>query len=287
MIDRVRFIPCVLAILLSTATAAWAQQRPLVTEDPEVIGAGRILLEGGIGLERDVSYPLSGLEGDRLALPTFGISVGFSSIAELQIDWGMYQRLDITARDENAPLAGLLTVDGDQTSDVGDLVLGTKIRLFGETATGRPAVGLRFATKLPNAGNDTGLGTDMTDFFASLLVAKTVESVRVVGNAGVALIGDAAALEPAQHDLLTMGLSVARAVTNAAEFVGEVNGRFNLASGEPRIGGENRAVMRFGARYTTGTVRVDAGVLFGLTPRDPDFGFTAGATWVFDAFQVP
>jgi hypothetical protein len=287
VIDRVRFLSCVLAILLSTAPAAWAQQRPLVTEDPEVIGPGRILLEGGIDIERDVAYPLSGLEGNRLALPTFGISVGLSSIAELQIDWGLYQRLDITARDDNAPLAGLLTVDGTETSDVDDIVLGTKIRLFGETPAGRPAMGLRFATKLPNASNENGLGTDMTDFFASLLVAKTIESVRVVGNAGVAIIGDTAALDPAQHDLLTFGLSVARAVTNAAEFVGEVNGRLNLASGEPRPGGENRAVMRFGARYTSGTVRVDAGVLFGMTPRDPDFGFTVGATWVFDAFQVP
>jgi hypothetical protein len=198
VIDRVRFLSCVLAILLSTAPAAWAQQRPLVTEDPEVIGPGRILLEGGIDIERDVAYPLSGLEGNRLALPTFGISVGLSSIAELQIDWGLYQRLDITARDDNAPLAGLLTVDGTETSDVDDIVLGTKIRLFGETPAGRPAMGLRFATKLPNASNENGLGTDMTDFFASLLVAKTIESVRVVGNAGVAIIGDTAALDPAR-----------------------------------------------------------------------------------------
>ena len=30
----------------------------------------------------------------------------------------------------------------------------------------------------------------MTDFFASLLIAKTVESIRVVGNAGLAILGD-------------------------------------------------------------------------------------------------
>ena len=32
-----------LAVVL-WATPVWAQQRPLVTEDPEVIGAGRLLL---------------------------------------------------------------------------------------------------------------------------------------------------------------------------------------------------------------------------------------------------
>lgn len=289
MTHRFAFVSCLIGSLLSVPAPLAAQQRPLVTEDPEVIGPGRLLLEGGVDVERDVHYPLSGLQGDRLSVPTFGVSVGLSSIAEFQVDWGLRQRLSITERDPDAPLAHLLTVAGtdDTTSDVEDVVLATKIRLFGETPTGRPAVGLRFATKLPNASNEAGLGTDMTDFFASLLVAKTIQSIRVVGNGGVAIIGDAAAAEPGQHDLLTFGLSVARAVTTAAELVGEVNGRLNLGTDDPEPGGENRAVVRLGARYTRGTVRVDAGVLFGMTPRDPGFGFTAGATWVFNAFQVP
>ena len=36
------------ALLVLLAQPVAAQQRPLVTEDPETIGAGRILLEGGI-----------------------------------------------------------------------------------------------------------------------------------------------------------------------------------------------------------------------------------------------
>jgi hypothetical protein len=270
-----------------TAARAEAQQRPLVTEDPEVIGAGRMLLEGGADFERDVLSTVSGLRGDRISVPTFGVSVGLSSIAEVQLDWGVHQRLNITERRADAPLAHLVTATGDTTSDVEDLVMATKIRLFGETATGRPAMGLRFATKLPNASNEAGLGTDMTDFFASLLVAKTIQSIRVVGNGGVAILGDPVSDEPGQHDLLTFGLSVARALTTAAELVGEVNGRLNLGSDDPAPGGENRAVLRLGGRYTRSTVRVDAGVLFGMTPRDPQFGFTVGATWVFNAFQVP
>ena len=84
----------------------------------------------------------------------------------------------------------------------------------------------------------------MTDFFASLLVAKTIQSIRVVGNAGVAILGDPTAAVPEQNDLLTFGLSVARALTTAAELVGEVNGRLNLANGDPDPGAENRAAMR-------------------------------------------
>ena len=37
-----------LLALLAMSSAALAQQRPLITEDPEPIGAGRVLLEGGI-----------------------------------------------------------------------------------------------------------------------------------------------------------------------------------------------------------------------------------------------
>ncbi len=265
--------------------AAFAQQRPLVTEDPETIGAGRVLIEAGLSVERDVFYPVSGLAGNRLAVPTLGISVGLSSIAEMQMDVGLYQRLSITEQ-RPAPLSRLLDVSGDQTSDVEDVVLATKIRLVPEAAR-RPALGLRFATQLPNASNESGLGHDMTDFFASLLVAKTVQSIRVVGNAGVGVLGDPTSAVPEQNDLLTFGLSVARAMTTAAEIVAEVNGRLNLANGDPDEGAETRAVMRLGGRYTRGAVRVDAGVILGMTSRDPDIGATAGFTWVLNAFRVP
>jgi hypothetical protein len=263
---------------------AFAQQRPLVTEDPETIGAGRLLIEAGIDVERDAFYPVSGLSGNRIAIPTFGMSIGLSSIAEIQIDGGLYQRLAVTDA-QPAPLSALLDFDGDETTDVEDFVLATKIRLFTE-APSRPALGLRFATKLPTASNESGLGHDMTDFFASLLVAKTVQSIRVVGNAGIAILGDPTASVPEQNDLMTFGFSVARALTTSAEVVGEINGRINAAD-DPDPGAESRAAVRLGGRYTRGAVRVDAGVTLGVTSRDPRIGATAGFTWVLNAFRVP
>ncbi|HEV3486769.1 MAG TPA: hypothetical protein VG106_15255, partial [Vicinamibacterales bacterium] len=86
---------------------AFAQQRPLITEDPETIGAGNVLLEGGIDVLRDVEYPASGLSGNLLRFPTVGVSFGFSSIAELQVDGGFYNRLSITSQ-VPAPLSGML-----------------------------------------------------------------------------------------------------------------------------------------------------------------------------------
>lgn len=271
--------------LLVCAAPAIAQQRPLVTEDPETIGSGLILLEGGIDVQRGLFYPVSGLEGNLLRVPTLGVSFGLSSIAELQVDGGFYQRLIVTRR-EPAPLSGVLDFTGDRTTDVEDIVVGTKIRLVPEGA-GRPAVGLRLATRLPNAGNESGLGLDTTDFFVGALVGKTVQSVRVVGNVGLGILGDPIRGDQ-QGDVVTYGLSIARAVRQGVEVVGEVNGRYAPTDPEDTPPGtDSRAAMRIGGRFTRGTVRLDAGIVLGMTSRDPSFGFTAGVTWVFRAFAVP
>ena len=108
---------------------------------------------------------------------------------------------------------------------------------------------MRFATKLPNASNESGLGLDTTDFYASLLVGKTVRSVRIVGNGGVGILGDPTRGDR-QNDVVTYGVSFARALTNAAEIVGEVNGRLDTRAGDPPPGTESRGLVRIGARYT-------------------------------------
>jgi hypothetical protein len=263
---------------------AEAQQRPLVTEDPETIGSGLVLLEGGFDQQREVNYPVSGLTGNLLRLPTLGVSFGLSSIAELQIDGGLYNRLTVTARQE-APLSSQLDFTGDSTSAVEDLVVATKIRLLSETP-GRPAFGVRFATRLPNASNESGLGLDTTDFFVSGLFGKTVQSIRFVGNVGLGILADPVRGDR-QNDVLTYGMSVARAVRQGLEIVGEVNGRLDTRDGDPPAGLESRGAMRLGGRFTRSTVRVDAGLIVGITSRDPSIGFTAGLTWVFKGFTIP
>ena len=281
-----RYVACtaVLLVCLATPRLSSAQQRPLVTEDPETIGAGLILLEGGFDKQFQVSYPASGLKGDLLRLPTLGVSFGISSIAELQIDGGLYNRLNVMSR-EPAPLSHLLNFTGTSTHDVEDITIATKIRLLSETP-GRPAFGVRFATRLPNASNESGLGLDTTDFSASVLLGKTVQSIRFVGNIGLGILPDPVDGNR-QNDVVTYGASVARAVQQGLEVVGEINGRLDTRAGAPPVGTESRGAFRFGGRFTRGTVRIDAGVIVGLTSLDPSIGFTAGATWVFKGFTIP
>jgi hypothetical protein len=284
---RLRFVfVFVLSLTLVFWTnAALAQQRPLVTEDPEPIGAGRILIEGGVDGARDQRYPTSGLRGNLWRIATIGLSFGLSSIAEFQIDGGLHDHLSITSRDPAAPLASLVTATGTSTGSIEDAIVGTKIRLLSETS-GRPAIALRFATKLPNASNESGLGTDTMDFYGSVLVAKTVQSVRMVVNLGGAILSDPTNGNR-QNDVFTYGASFARALTQQAEIVGEVNGRISTRSDGPFPGTESRGILKFGGRFTQGPVRLDGGVFFGLTTIDPSIGFSAGFTYVFNAFTLP
>ncbi|MDP3716808.1 MAG: hypothetical protein Q8T13_03475 [Acidobacteriota bacterium] len=278
------FTTTLLVLGMAAASPALAQQRPLQTEDPETIGSGRALIETGIDYQRDILFPVSGLRGNHVTMPAFGLSLGVSSIAEIQFDWGIYQKLNITERSSGAPLAYLLQIDGDSTNDFGDIRIGAKVRLLSETAR-RPAMGSWFSTRLPNAGNESGLGKDVQDFASALTIGKTIQSVRVVANIGLLMIGRPTEAV-AQDDLLIYSLSVARAISQNTELVGEFVGRANFAD-IVTPGAEDRGLLRFGARYTKSAVRLDGGLNLGLTSYDPAVGFTAGLTWVFNAFRVP
>ena len=273
---------CLLVAVL--VVPAEAQQRPLVTEDPESVGSGLVLIEGGFDYLRDQTYPVSGLRGQLVRLPTLGVSIGVSSIAEVQIDGLSYQRLSVTAR-RAAPLSSLVMFDGDMTSDMDDIVIGAKVRVLAETAR-RPAVALRFATKLPNAGNESGLGRDAMDFSNTMLVGKTIRSVRLVGNVGLGILSDPTRGDR-QNDVIMYGVSVARALTSETEVVAELNGRVNTRRGDPPPGTDTSGYFRTGVRYTRGSVRLDGAIVTGLTPRDGTVGVTAGFTWVFSGMEVP
>jgi hypothetical protein len=275
----------ILLLLLGVADAALAQQRPLVTEDPETIGENRVLIEAGIDYSRDVEYPVSGLGGHLRRFPLIGVSFGIGSIGEVQIDGGLYNYLSITRRNPAAPLAHMLQVTGDSTSSIEDLTIGTKVRIVSEGVS-RPSLALRSATRLPNAGNEKGLGLDTMDFYSSVLMAKTVQSVRIVGNVGLGILGDPTRGDR-QNDVLLYGLSFARAITTGAELVGEINGRKDTREGTPPPGTESRGIARFGARYTIGGWRGDAAMLFGITSEDPSIGIAAGFTYVFTMPALP
>lgn len=273
-------VACALALSLP-AGRAFAQQRPLVTEDPESIGTGRMLFSSGFEWGSGETFPAAGLKGDSWKLPV-DLRFGLSSIAELEIGTGL-QGLEIDERFD-APFSDIVTAS-DSTSAVLDVVIATKVRFVSE-AGDRPALGIRFATRLPNASNETGLGLDTTDFLATFLVGKTIGAVRVAGNAGMGILGDPTRGD-SQNDVFLYGVSLSAALSKQMAIVGELAGRANTAGGTPPPGTESRGQGRLGLRYSRGAATYDGAVIFGLTDLDPSIGFVVGVSFAFDAFGVP
>ena len=68
-----------LVLFLVAASSAFAQQRPLVTEDPETIGAGLVLLEGGVKIYERA--------GALLHSKTALIDGVWSTVGSTNLDW--------------------------------------------------------------------------------------------------------------------------------------------------------------------------------------------------------
>jgi hypothetical protein len=276
---------CVLLFtVVLTARPAFGQQRPLETQDAQGIGSGNVRIDTGFAYARDQFFPLSGLTGNLSQIAVTDLTVGLSPIADFQISGGPYNRLDITGR-QPAPLAALVTATGETTHAVEDLKVATNIRFVPESS-GRPAVGVRFDVRLPNAKHRSGLGQDTTDFGLSLLTAKRFRSVRVVGNLGMTIMSEP--LDAAkQNDVLTYGLSATGRLSERAELIAEVNGRWSTRNHVAPVGTESRSMLRLGARRRVRSVWIDAAMMAGLTAIDPSLGVTAGVTYTFRAFSLP
>ena len=65
--------------------------------------------------------------------------------------------------------------------------LAPQLLMHAESSS-HPAIGIPFATQLPNASNEKGIYLDTTDVSGTLLLAKTIQSIRVVGNLGAGIL---------------------------------------------------------------------------------------------------
>ena len=181
-----------------------AQQRPLVTEDPETVGAGNILIEGGFDAQRDVVYPASGLTGDLLR------AADARRQLRLQLDpRAADRRRVLQPAEHHVDRAGAAFGQARAHRRQHDRLRGHRRRhqdpASCRKAPGRPSFGIRLATKLPIAGNESGLGLDTMDFSLVGLFGKTVQSVRVVGNFGLGILSDPIEGDR-QNDVITLRL---------------------------------------------------------------------------------
>jgi hypothetical protein len=271
---KLRWILLAICLLVPTA---YAQQRPLRTDDAEILKTGRVRADFGIEFLQRQRYSLSGLQGDLTRLGVASIHVGVGEYAEFEIS-GVAQ--DVLAVSDRTEPVIPSTFSGNTTRDFGDLILGAKLKLAGEQGC-RPAMAFKFAVELPNAKHDSGLGTDQTEFYSSLLFKKHLGRSQIIADLGFAILGSPI-LQGRQTDPLTYGIAAVVPVHRSVNLVGEINGR----QGPPhRVGNENKSQARAGIQFWTRGIRWDLAGVAGLTHFDPKSGIVVGVTYEFQAFQ--
>jgi hypothetical protein len=263
-----------LAGVAAASGPAAAQPWPFRTEDPRLVAPGAVVARAAFELGADREYPASGLSGTVFRAPV-AIRLGFGR-AELEIDGG-YELLSIDDRSP-APLDSMLDLSGDRTHDVIDPLVGLKIRIAEETPV-FPAWSFRIATKLPAAGNESGIGVDTTDFWLWLLAGKTIGPARVAANIGAGVLGIPTRGDR-QNDVWGYGLSIVAPIGAGWEAGAEVQGSLDVRGDTP-VGTEERGQARLGARRAAGRLAIDAALILGIEDPDPRLGVVVGVALTF------
>jgi len=287
MLSRTKFFAAAIVIALGLSVAVRAQQRPLITEDVDIIPPGSLRIEAGIDFVQNAKFPVSGLTGDLTRAGVIGITIGLSPNVEVQIEGVAQNFLSINSRGTSAiPLN--LAAGANSTSDFGDFILSTKIKLRNETAH-LPSLGFRFGVQLPNSGQAQGIGLNQTNAFGQVIFGnKFAHNARVntFGNLGIAILTAPTALFT-QNDVLTYGLAGIVRLNKQFSLAGEVNGRANTRPGSGPLGTESQGEARLGMQIRANGLRFDFAGIKGLTNLSPRSGITVGVTYDTPSIFTP
>jgi hypothetical protein len=269
--------------VFASASFAQAQQRPLITEDVDVVKPGIIRIETGFEFLQDIKFPLSGLRGDMTKVLDTRLSFGLSPMVEFQIEWTPQSFLSIKGRGPT-PLDLKLGANAADTNDVGDVTLWMKIKLRNETRIA-PSLGFRFGVQLPNSNQARGIGTNTTNFYATINAGKKFAGNRlnVFGNVGLGIL-QAPLANFTQNDVLLYGLASIYRLSDRVNLVGEVNGSHSTRKTAP-LGTEDFSEARVGAQIRALGLRFNAAGVFGLSNRAPKTGISLGITYDWQAFE--
>ena len=277
---RISHARCAFLLVLLCVASASAQQRPLLTEDVDIIPPGTLRIEAGIDFVQNAKFPLSGLTGDLTRVGVIGINIGLSPNVEFQIDGVVQNVLSVNSVSLPSPIPLELTPGLTSTNDTGDFTLSTKIKLRNETRHG-PSLGFRFGVQLPNSNESRGIGLNQINAYGTVLIGKKFGRdgrVNTFGNLGLGIL--TAPLEPfTQNDVLLYGFASIIRLNKHINFAGEINGRASTRTGNAPLGTESLSEARLGMQIKASGLRFDFAGIAGLTDFSPRSGVTFGVTY--------
>ncbi len=277
------------SLVLLVATSAFAQQRPLLTDDVDITPPGAISVAVGVDFYQNAKFPLSGINGDLTRVGDIRLRTGFAANVELQIEGTIQNYVAINSRSMSAiPL----TVSGNSTNDFDDFTVSAKIKLRNETRF-LPSVGLKFGFQMPNTDQARGIGTNQINVFSKVLLQKNFGSVvgrtprfKALGNIGIGIF--TAPIERfTQNDVLLYGVAGIYRLTDRINLLSEVNGRVSTRGGAAPLGTESIGQFRIGTQIRASGLTFDTAAAFGLTRFSPRTGVTFGVTYQTPSIFTP
>jgi len=287
LLKRARKFLVAFAFVLSLSLMARAQQRPLLTEDVDIIPPGTMRIEAGIDFLQGAKFPVSGIKGDLTRVGVIGVNFGMGPNVEFQIEGVAQNFVDINSRGTSAiPLS--LAPGANSTNDTGDFTLWAKFKLRNETRHA-PSVGFRFGVQLPNSNQARGIGLNQTNAYGSVLVGKKFGRdgrFNTFGNLGIAILTAPTQLF-SQNDVLTYGLAGVFRLNKQFSLAGEINGRANTRPGNGPLGTESQGEARLGMQIKASGLRFDFAGIKGLTSFTHNSGVTLGVTYDTPSIFAP
>ncbi|MGI9036551.1 MAG: hypothetical protein ACR2GD_10995 [Pyrinomonadaceae bacterium] len=273
----------ILAAIFCFSNFAFSQQRPLITEDVDIVPEGAARLSAGVDFLQGARFPLSGLKGDLTRVGDVQVSFGLAPNVEFQIDGVIQNFLSISSAQNPSPIPLNLS-SANSTNGVGDFTLSTKIKLRNETRR-FPAIGFKLGVQLPNSDQARGIGVNETNVFGRILLQKkfgnkkgAAARANIFGNIGLGIL-TAPIDRFSQNDVVLYGLAGLFRVNKNVNIASEVNGRANTRAGRVPLGTESNSQFRIGAQIKASGLRFDTAAIFGLTKFSPRTGFIFGVTY--------
>lgn len=264
------------ALTLVAGTMVMAQQRPLITEDIEIVSPGSIRFELGLDFQQDVNFPLSGLNGDLSRLGVVSLTMGLAPNVEVEYGGVIQNFLSINRQYRPSAIPLRLTPATNSTRGVGDFYMATKIKMRAETKR-MPAIGSRFGVEMPNSDQSRGIGVNQINLFSTIIAGKTFGRLRVYGNVGLGIY--TAPLEPfTQNDMFLYGLAATYRWSDRLTLAGELQGRANTRRNIPR-GTESDGAARIGARIRAAGLTWDVAGMRGLNRDSARTGISVGISY--------
>jgi hypothetical protein len=255
------------AMLYTNAVSAKAQQ-PFITDDTDVTPRRKFHFEfsNQFDVLQRSSYP-------NLTQNTTDFELGY----------GLFENLEIGIQ---SPLITIFNAKGTSpyiVSGIGDMNLSLKYNFFRERQDSiLPAMSVSLNMKLPTGDTARQLGTGLRDYYANMILQKSLTDRTVLRlNSGILFTGNEAtgAIGIKTHGrVFTSGASIVRNFTEklsmGTEISGAVTSSFHLNKGQLQV--------QIGGNYSISKkCTFDFGLIAGRFPASPRIGGQIGFSFDF------